>query len=438
MGEVTPYPASKTYYPRAAVTLTVILEGETTVRSYAVIPRSVEVERNDHRHADTATIEIDFINFPLDPRAVRSILVEVFFGDIKDPALTAVPTSLSWRRFIGYVDEPETTLEDAADIVRMKCRDYTSLFLDARWSGKAIDISGPLVDVLETFLLATPGASTLPVVFDAAGSADLVLATMIGRTKFAAQAKDDTWTVLVDLLGKAGLIPVVVLDELRIKSATDITMGSARFSYGKNVSRVVRLRKFNETATQQIQVVSWDAAARAARVGTYPLAAITTRRKVSTSGKVSTETAPILAFYVAGSYSEAELGTIAQAIYNEVGREQFEGTMETAEMVDSDGEAVLGLSNGDQIIVTLGDRADPSFYRMSDGEAVAFLSGSSDGAVGPAEPMDVTVAEALIAVNRRIDDTARGSYYVKSARHRWDHEQGYTLEVKFINFVGAR
>ncbi len=426
------------YYPRAAVTLTLLLEGETEPRSYAVIPQSVEVERNDHRHADTALVVVDYRDLPLDPRAVRSILVEVLLGDIRDPTLTAVPTTRSWRRFIGYVDEPETTLEESGETVRLQCRDYTALFCDYEWPGTAIDVSGPLTTVIATIIEAVPGASSLPVVFDASGSADLVLAGYIGRTKFAPHAKDDAWTVLVDLLSRAGLIPVIILDELHVLSAKDVSGARAvRMLYGRNIARLSWLRKFNEAATQQIEVRAWDEVSRTARTGRYPAAAITTRRKVSTTGKVSTEKAPILAFYVAGTYSEAQLTDIAEAIYAEVGREQFEGSLETAEMLDLDDVELPGLANGDTLAVRLDSGVLASIEGMSEAEAVAFLSGSDPRRPTPAQPLDATAAAALVSVARRMDDTA-SSFYVKSARHRWSRGQGYSLEVTFISFVGAR
>ena len=416
-----------TYYPRASVAFLAILEGETEVRRFACIPRSVEVERNDHRHADTANLEVDYRDLPLDPRTVRSLAVQVYLGDVAsmDGELS---TSDAHRRFLGYVDEPEATLEEAGEVVRLQCRDYTALFLDFRWPETKIRVDRAFTDVIAEVLATVPGAGEMKVAFDADGAGALQLSAMIGRSAFAPQDKDDAWTVLVDLCGRAGLIPVVVLDTLRIVSASDAGTGSVRFLYGQNVATLRYRRKYNETATQQIEVRCWDEQARATRIAQYPAAAITTRRKVSATGKISTENAPILAFYVAGTYTEAQLGDIARRIYDEAAREQFEGELETAEMADLDDVDVLGLANGDAISVRLGSNLLASIEGMSPGEAVTHL-------VSGASALDEAVARALVAAWQKAEGRVT-TFYVKSALHSWSRDDGYRLKVSFIRYVG--
>ena len=420
------------YRPRAFVGFNALLEDfaggqDATVHAFAVVPKSVDIERNDHRHADVAHIEIDYRDLPLDPRTVRALAVAIAIGDVTDDEsnLGDDPTA---RRFLGVVDEPETVLEEAGEVVRLTCRDYTAYFLDHTWDGSLIDVTVPLVRVVEAIRDATPGASTIALSWDVGGAAGLVLQAQIGRTKFAPHAGDDTWSVLCDLLGRVGLIPVIKLDELHITSASDVGTGATRWAWGSDVSRLTYRRKFNDVASQQIEIRCWDEQARETRTATWPETAIVKRRKVSASGKVSTEAAALLAFYVAGTYTAAQLRTIAERIYDETAREQFEGEIETHEMLDGDDVDALDVANGDTVEIRLGDGVLASIEGMSAAEAVAFL-------VNGNEPMDPDVAVAFVASWQRAEQLTT-SFYVKSARHTWSREDGYKLEIAFITIVG--
>jgi prophage tail gpP-like protein len=419
---------ARAYYPRALVALRVLLDGDSNVYDYVVVPREVEVERNHHREADTFELELDYLDFPLDPRAVRSIHVAVLMGDVGEPNQELPVDDERYRVFLGYVDEPETRFAEDGETVRLKGRDYTGLFLDYRWPGNAIDVTQPLSRVLRTIAAQVPGAEGIFMEFST-GAADTILADAIGRTKYTPNANDDAWTIIVELCGLNGLVPVIELDTLVVRMPNEVRQRSVRFLYGRDVSRLSFSRKFNEARTMQVQVIGWNEQEAISETGFYPAEPIT-RQKVSTkTGKVSTEAAPRISWFVQGAFSKADLEAIAQTIYEDLAREQIEGTLETREMVDTDGTELWQLANGDQVQLRLGKEDLSSIQGMSDAEAIAWLTS------GP-RAFAVDVARALVAGFRRAE-TLSTRFYVKKASHRWSRQDGYRLELGFINYVGG-
>lgn len=434
------------YYPRAIAVLDVLLEdfsdgSGSELPAVEAVPRTVEVRCNDHRTADTFRLELDYRDFPFDPRMLRAIHVRIFMGDVEDPAAELTADDKFWR-FAGFVDVPRTQLQDGGEVVTLEGRDYTGPFLDTRWSGAAIDVTGSLSDVVRGIVGTVEGTEGLEIGFSQ-GAAELVLADLIGRTKFSARAGDDVWTVLVDLCGRAGLIPVIQLDMLLVLKAEDFgvsrqdfmssgtfTPQKAAFLYGENLTRLEFRRNFVEARTMQIEVRAWDEAKRTARSARFPSDPIIAKKRVSTKGKVTEVAAPILPYFVSGSYTDKALAELAESIYTEAARQQVEGTLETREMVDLDGSADLpGLANGDRITVTLGTALLADIAGMSEAEAVSFLTGGTN-------PMDPAVAKSIVTAFTRAQKLAV-EFYVREATHKWSRDDGYALTVDFINFVGG-
>ena len=79
------------YYPQAAIILRVLwedfnLENDKELKKVYTIPilaRSMSVKINDYTKADTFTAEIDYKNFPFDPRTIRSLGVSIFVQNME-------------------------------------------------------------------------------------------------------------------------------------------------------------------------------------------------------------------------------------------------------------------------------------------------------------------------------------------------------------------
>lgn len=429
-------------YPRCTVLLDVLMEdyGTGTGLSYAIeaIPRSVEITRNDHRTADTARIELDFRDFPFDPRTFQSCRVRILLGDART---AAGALTLADARFIGFVDVPSTTRSEGGDTVSLECRDYTGVFLDQRWDGSAVDVSLPLGDVIEGIVGVVPGASGLSVSYSIGANATL-LAAILGRPKFAPQAGDDVWTVIADICGRAGLIPVFELDLLLILTPADFGVDrttfmatsvikpiAATFQYGRDIVRLGYRRKFKEARSVQVEVRAYDETKRLTLFASYPPAPMVLKRTVSTSGAVKSTLAPILPWYVSGAYTPASLASLAQSIWTEAARQEIEIDLETREMWTIEGVAVPSLGNGSRLTVTVGTTIATLIEGESAGAAVARLI-TGDRALA------ADVAAAFVA-SLGVADALTVRFYLQSATHSWSRENGYSCSMSAINFVGA-
>lgn len=429
--------AARTYYPRCRVVLDVLLEdfgdgssGES--HTYEVTPRTVEWTRNDLRTADEVRLELDYRDFPLDPRVVRSVAIAVYCGDIGAPDAALDLDDESMQVFFGQADEPQTTLGAAGETVTLEGRDHTAIFLAQEWRWGAVDIERDLGDIISEILAAIPAASGLSVELRANTGAGLTttLSELTGKTKWTPQSGDDAWTVIVELCGLAGLVPVIDLDTLRILAPGDLTSaGEAAFLYGSNVGRLELRRRLVEERSKRIQLRAWDPQARKSREVLYPAEPLVTRRRIAADGSVVSDPEAVIPWTVVGSYTDAELEELAAAYFEELARPELQGILETRDMTDlEEGMALPILAQGDTITVELGTvRAD--LAGLSQSEAVELLSS------GP-EAMEEGAAEALVAVWTQAQDLAT-TFIVRQARHRWSRDEGYQLTVDFETYVGA-
>lgn len=434
-------------HPRCGVVLDALLEdfgdgSSGQVVTVEAVPRMAEIRRNDHRSADTVRIELDASRFPFDPRALRSVRVRVLLGDVGSPDGRLAIDDARFMAFIGFVDVPELKMSAAGAVVSLEGRDYTGVFLDTRWSGAAIDIARPLGDVIAEIVGSVPGTDGLVIGYSR-GAESLDLPTVIGRTKFSAQSDDDVWTLLCDLCGRAGLIPVIELDMLLILTPADFGVdratflssetfapNKATFRYGENLVSLRYKRSFIESKSKQVEVRCFDETSRRTTIVRYPEQPLVTRRKVGADGKVTTETAPILPWYVSGAHTEADLLAVAERIYTEAARQQVEIELETREMRDLDDQVdVPILGNGDRVRVTLGDGLASGIAGMSRAEAVAFLTRGRD-------PMTEATASAIVDACARAEKLAV-EFYLREAVHKWTHDDGYTFSATLINYVGS-
>mgnify|MGYP001610259176 CR=1 FL=1 len=433
---------SDPYYPRCTVVLNVLMEdyGTGVAQSYEIqaIPREVEILRNDHRTADTCKITLDLRDWPFDPRTFRSCRVTVCVGDVLFPTGALV---LSDAQFVGFVDTPESKRSDSGDTVTLECRDYTSVFLDQRWDGSAIDISQPLQTVVDSIVAMVAGADALTVGYSL-GASTTVLALAVGRAKFVPRQGDDVWTVLVDLCGRVGLIPVFQLDLLLILTPDDfgadrtafyattlIVPQTAAFVFGENLSSLSYRRKFREARSMQVEVRAYDETKRLAQSALYPPLPIAVKQSVSTAGVVKTTVAPILPWFVSGTYTAPDLLAIAEKIWKEAARQEIEIDIETEHMRDSGGLSCVRIGNGTRVTITMATTITSDIAGMSPGEAIAKLV-SSD------RPLALDVATAFVA-SITSANVLIVQFYVARATHQWSRERGYSCAITAINYVGG-
>lgn len=424
-------------YPRCVVRLDVLMEEwggtDTVLKQVAVVPREVEIRRNDARRADTASITLDLRDFPMDPRTVRNVRVSVLLGNVATVDGQLGDADLA---FAGYVDAPEARRAEEGATVRLECRDFTGPLLDAPWTDGLVDVTGTLGEVVAALVGTVPAMDGLTVGYST-GLESAVLSLTLGRTKFAPRKGDDTWTVLTGVCAIIGATPVFVGDLLLILTPDDFGVDraaflasdslapqSAAYVYGAvdGLASLSIRRKFTGAARRQIRVLCWDETRRKATEATYPSSPVVVSKTVTSTGKVKETAAPQLTFNVAGTYSAGDLATMAQRVYDDVSRNEVEIEIESARMA-------AGLGNGARITVSIAPSLTTDLAGLSRGEAIAALT-RGPRALAP------DVAEVFVQGFASAQNLAR-EFYARDVSHRWSREQGYRMSATLINLVGG-
>jgi hypothetical protein len=222
-----------------------------TFRLGSIIPRKLTWKANGIREADQVTFEAKYLDFPFDPRVIRSIAVEVYVGTVtaKDFALGIggeLRTSLSGNpqdgeplnvvpdnyldangiqrsnlRFQGWVDVLEHEWPDEDEpFVNFQCRDNTTLLIDQDAASMlAIDDQKGIAEATAVYLSNYPQFAGLAVEYRPAGVEVPKLGDALAGTAFkphigptptkqggAAGSKLSVWDYLTDMCGAIGHI----------------------------------------------------------------------------------------------------------------------------------------------------------------------------------------------------------------------------------------
>lgn len=423
------------YYPRARVVLQVLWEdwadgSREESSTYDVVPRSVTVERNGIREADTWRVELDYQDLPFDPRAVRQMLVASYLDHVGAPNARIRVESRRDLAAIGYHDDLSMRLDEGGEVVTIEGRDYTGLLLDHAWGTASVDVSRPLSQVLQSVLDAVPAAARLDLYFEG-GAERVVLANRIGKKRWSPAGRDDdAWTVLVDLCQAAGFLAYVDIDRIVVAPPPTTIPAPAGFVYGENVSSLDLRRNIAEVRTKQVRVVSWDPSAGKATEATFPKKPVVVKKRVDEKGKVKTENAALITFNVSGPWSVRDLEGMAERIYTDRAKEQVEGELRTREMTGLYDRKLTRLKNGDAVEVRV---------KRGVAQAVAGLDDASARAKLTAPPWSMSQEQAsAILTGRKQAEGLATTFYVRSARHEWSRTDGYTLTATITNYVGSR
>lgn len=441
---------SRLYHPRALVVLTVILDDQVVVSpgapiTFQAVPRSVDIKRNSARKCDEATIELDYGDFPLDPRTLRAVHVAVHIEDALDVSLPMFASRLNLR-FVGNVDEPEMMLGPDRETVRLTCRDYTAIYLGRDWRHVALPLPVPGRALPAKVIATPPGVNlyaiveairamvtpdTLPTgIFDEAPTIAIpYLAT--GRQTWAPAEKDaNAWDVLCGLCDLHGLVPSWDLDVLSIRSASAAGFGTAFMIYGQNVSKLTFKRALQSTPERKpVEVIAWNPAlGQSFTSGPQPPTALAPPLTTET-GVPKPSATRVVQYHVEGAYTVPDLISLALGIYQESARGKLAGELETADMSDALLIPLLGLKNGDRISIRLAPDIASNIAGMSAAEAFAFLANPMRGAA-----MNPAAAAALVQA-WTVANTLSVTFYVTEAHHKWDRDGGYRLTIRFSDFV---
>jgi len=471
------------FYPQCAVELLVVWENmqkeiPTLEKSYPIMvtPKRVEVSINSYKEADKFTCELDFKNFPFDPRSIRALGVNIFMenmGRLRDEK--GNPVRIVPRRenkiFTGYADEETIKLDDNAGVVSFSGRDYTALLLDRPFVNSKgvipkIDLSKPLDVTISAMLKSLPETKEIKVVNRTGAKSLPSLASFapdyspLGSHKNAGK-KDKYWEVIQDLVGKAALVAYIELDELIIAKPRALYEGTnaKQFIYGKNLKSLEFKRKLGRVKGFNVQVQSLDFANKKPVIVKIPEQAsdewsaatgIAKEQvkvpKPGTNGQITEQPAPTLVFNVPDIKSRDQLIKIGEGIFEDVSRQEIEGQAVTYDMMLSEIKASEGgfASVGEKSYATRSDEgfdvlkirnATPIAIFM-DWEDLQYISQLTTEAKRieylQQRNFNPTVAAALAQVIGRYPNV----FYTRSVKFSMSDEN-FQCEVEFINFVRA-
>lgn len=452
------------FYPQAVCTLKVrwedfgqddaILTKDYTLR---VLAKSVTVQINDYTAADTFDCQIDYKSFPFDPRCIRAVGITIHMEDMKklyndDGSVAKLEPSVENTVFQGFADEEEISFDDSTRSVMLSGRDFTALLIDSAYTGKALDLGASLDSIINQLLKELPATEEITV-DNRTGGALPNLGSFapdfnpLSRTR-GAKKNESYWDVIQDIVGRSGLIAYIELDKLVLTKPRKLfnNEDTYQFIYGRNLKSInfkrkigrqrginVLVRSINpENKNEPVLTAKIPAEATNAFVNALGIQkADQTVEKVDSKGKVITETAPFITFNVPDIGSKTQLIAVGEGIFEEIGRQQIEGSIETKDMCISQQQAgseqyiefdITKIRVGTPIKIEIeSDDLDEITRIKSEQRRVQFLL---------ARCYEEKIARALARTLGKFQTR----FYTKSVEFSINNE-GFTMNLDFINFI---
>lgn len=308
-----------------------------------------------------------------------------------------------------------------------------------------------------------------------------------------ARSKRSYWDMIQQIVNNSGLIAYVSLDRLIITKPRNLydRKQSKVFVYGKNVKDISFERKIGRQKGFNVRVVSvntekkevlearipeeateeWSRETGVIRQPvTMPVAkapAIGNQEQGQTSTALPSflspvakpsgepivedkkaEPAPYITFKIANVANKDHLVKIGEKIYEELGRQQIEGRLSTLEMkvytpetgttfdatkfrvgtpieIRIDHGDLEGLNALRRPAARNNDKDDPKSMANTRQNILAFLKRRGYGQYNP------KIAEAMADALTQFDTP----FFTKAVEFTLDHEQGFSMEIEFINFI---
>lgn len=459
------------YLPVCLVSGTVILRGDATETQYPfdVLPKSVGLELNSYRQADTFDVEWDASRFPFHPDDIRSLALEIRMFDrvTMDASIADMARALP-PLLVGRADEQAIGLSGDGRTFTARGKDYTEVLAVRKWdAAKTVPVGESLVKVVQRLVDEAAGVETkgrvLEVVYigDAvprgsraseptvnAGGVDLLVKTK-GRAKkgtkkgppkvkqIGTKAKGLSWPaglnyldVITDLCALSGKRVYVRGLEVVITSPADIiddglvydddgTVGqnlprAYHVAWGRNVAVLDVTRKSGGERTPQQIVKCYDPTSRKTLIGKYP--------------EVRGEDDPEAAVRLVHGVDKAAVEEMARSAWHEIALGESEIEIETRDLTDLGSKNLLEARAGDSIRIDYDPASRDELARLGKAERIAYLRAAG---FGP------SVAKAL-AENLDAMERWNRVYYVRRVAIDFDNTSGVTIKIAAVNYLGTR
>ena len=425
-----------------------------------MLAKRVTVNINDYTSADTFDAEIDFKQFPFDPRSIRSVAVTIAMEDTgrlyeegTNKPIRIKPT-LENTVFVGFADEESITLDESARTVRLEGRDNTALLIDRKYVGGPISMELSIDQIIQRLLFELPETSLLRVDNRVPSVLPVLAKFFDTKDDFSGKKnpkRDESyWDLIQRIMAQAGLIAYIELDTLVITTPRILygTENIKRFIYGRNIKNLNFKRKIGRRKNFNIAV-------RAMVLATKEILTAFIPRDATTAWSVETgipleevkvpasviddkpkdqqelKAAPYMSFRLSNINDKDHLIKVGENIYEELSRQQIEGEFETADMatVETNGKGenggefdILKLRNGTPVSVWI-DSKDIEDISQWANEASREL-------YLRARKIDPKAARFLSKTLGRMS----ASFYTKAVQFSLDGS-GFRAKVEFVNFI---
>lgn len=354
-------------------------------------PRQVTIEYNDHNHADTASISVDWRDAGVDPRFLNNATAHIYVGNANGSGVF-VPTDETLR-FVGVMTRPKRVAKEGSGFqVDLEFHDYTELFLSQKpfptaglpgfsetlfgaWQ-KICDHTGPLDE--EGEVLSSVAVLRDRLEFRGGVDPETVLGGAVARrfsklSAVPAKDKTDAWAVWQQCVGMLGLISFIELDRCVVTTTTEhfAPEDAPKLVWGKNILELEEETnaKFSDKG---VAITSFDPLTGKTLEAFWPPPNDKRiRRKKVAAGKKKAKP-PVFEserydFYEYHGITDPDkLLTIAQSAWEARSIQELGGQLRTVEMfvdtVSKDPFDLLSLRAGDNVQVEI-DRYDRETLR---------------------------------------------------------------------------
>lgn len=460
-------------------------------------PLSVSIERNGLASCDTCTLVLDAADAPFDPRILRAAHVVITLGVVspddyqsgmeysvrrEDGSLTSLVIGnpdgsiQGGTRFVGYVDEIAISYSDQGDIVTLDCRDMSAVLRDTRCpEGLSIDMNLPLDQGVQQFIeAASSSAAGVRVRYVGDGVAPSPAGATQGpprgnqrrrgrRGATAARGRRGgdqmtIWDHITDVCRATGFIPVVDGFEIVITEARTLYTArqARRMVYGRNLSDLAFTRRLQGSKVPTIEVRSYDPVIGRTRWARWPV-----RSGERASGVLGVDNPPqalranevppsganpeesIRVMQVSGTNDPAVLERVARNAFEQIGRQEIEGTFSTADAHSYDQPEeladLLAVNAGDPVELLVVSAVPPELADRGTNTTLAQLQAMTrdrrrDYLMERGWPERVATRFAALQEANEFQTVFR----VQDVNLSWDRESGLKVKVGFINYVVVR
>lgn len=440
--------------------------GSLASRRMSVNPDQWTCTLNDHRKPDEFQLEFSFRDAPLDPDIIRSMAVFIHLGTVAriDDRIPGDETDLL---LVGHADEIEQSWSDRGQVISVKGRDQTALFLDSTWPrGKTVPLGRPVDAVIRDILsmrvaagtedgdasgFAFPAVKDFKVIWDGVGESvgkAFVSRREVARSSGGSSAPStagrkrkrrdidgafteaNLWDVLYRIALHAGVVlevrnvegeATLVLRPPETLAPAEVEDDEYVFIYGRDLEYLRVRREFGRVTVPNIRVRC--VIDGKLRVATWPSPSVYT--DWNSDGRPSEKR--FENFNVSGFKSVKALRDLAKVIWFQMGRKETSFRFGTKDLESFNSRDLTKIRSGAQTRLLVDPEDTRYFGNLSRGQREARLR-----AVGYADQVASELARVWDLVNER-----PRVYFLDEARIKWSNSRAFQLEGSAINFLGA-